>query len=166
MKWSSSFSKVAQRQFSRKQAELEDLKLVVKENIEIGKVAQFAASDGKVIDAYVHGGGKAGVLVEGEGMEADELHEIAMHIAFAKPSYLTRDEVPAEAVEKERAALLEITKSEGKPEQAWDKIVEGRVNSWFGEQVLLEQGLFGDKQTVADKIGSATITRFVLATVG
>ena len=72
-----------------------------------------------------------------------------MHIAFAKPPYLTRDEVPADDVEKERQALLDITKAEGKPEQAWPKIVEGRLNAWYKDQVLLEQGFVrDDKKTI------------------
>ncbi|MGI9598939.1 MAG: translation elongation factor Ts [Acidimicrobiales bacterium] len=145
---------------------IEDLKLTVKENIDFGPVVRYEMAPSSVIDAYIHGGGRSGVLVEAEGVEADVLHEVAMHIAFAKPSYLSRDEVPAEDIEKEREALLEITKNEGKPEAAWPKIVEGRINSWLGERVLLEQGLFGDKETVAAKIGDGTITRFSLAQVG
>lgn len=144
---------------------IEDLKLVVKENIDFGPVVRFEAADG-VIDAYLHGGGKVGVLVQGQGVDADLLHEIAMHVAYAKPTYLSRDDVPAEEVERERSALLEITKNEGKPEAAWDKIVDGRLNAWFGERVLLEQGVFGEKETVQAKIGDGTITRFVLAQVG
>ena len=88
-----------------------------------------------------------------------------MHCAFAKPRYLSRDEVP-EAIEKERANLLEITKAEGKPEAAWPKIVDGRVNAWLGSQVLLEQGVHGDKETVAQRIGSGKIDRFVMAVIG
>ncbi len=151
---------------SEKQSTLEDLQLEIKENIEIGKVAHFEAVEGRLIDAYLHGGGRAGVLIEGEGISAEVLHELALHVAFAKPRFLTRDEVPAEELAKEEAALLEITKNEGKPEAAWAKIVEGRVNSWFGEMVLLEQGLFGDKEKVSDKIGAGTITRFALAMIG
>ncbi len=148
------------------QSRIDDLKLNVKENIELGLVAHYAKSADTVIDAYLHGGGRAGVLIEAEGVDADTLHEIALHVAFGKPRYLTRDDVPTEDVEKEQAALLEITKSEGKPEAAWDKIVAGRVNSWFSESVLLEQGVFGDKETVAAKIGSGEIKRFALAMVG
>ncbi len=151
---------------SERAEEIENLKLTVKENIEFGSVVRYEQAPNTVIDAYIHGGGRSGVLLEAEGVDADVLHEVAMHVAFAKPSFLTRDDVPAEEVDKERAALLEITKNEGKPEAAWDKIVEGRVNSWLGERVLLEQGLFGDKETVAAKIGGGTITRFVLAQVG
>lgn len=149
-----------------KDGELEDLKLTVKENIEVGNVSVFAKTEANGLDAYLHGGGQAGVLIEAEGVAPEVLHEIAMHIAFAKPAYLSRDEVPAEDIEKERAALLEITKSEGKPEQAWDKIVEGRVGAWLGERVLLEQGVFGEKEKVKAKIGDGAISRFVFVKVG
>ncbi len=145
---------------------IEELKLSTKENLEVGTVARFEAVDGRMIDAYLHGGGRAGVLIEAEGVDPEVLHEIALHIAFAKPTSLSRDEIPESEVEAERNALLEITKSEGKPEASWDKIVEGRLGAWFAERVLLEQGVFGEKEKVADKIGDGTIYRFVLATVG
>ena len=91
----------------------------------------------------------------------------AVHIAFAKPPYLTRDEVPADAVEKERQALLDITKAEGKPEQAWPKIVEGRLNAWFKDQVLLEQGFVrDDKTSITQLLGGATIVRFAQVYIG
>jgi elongation factor Ts len=149
------------------EAALEDLKLNVKENLELGTVARFEKTGANEVDAYLHGPGTAGVLIEAEGVDAETLHQIALHIAFGKPRYLTRDHVPAEDVDKERAALLEITKSEGKPEAAWDKIVEGRVNSWFAESVLMEQGMFGDsKDKVAGQVGGGAIKRFALAMVG
>ena len=147
------------------EAELEDLKPNVKENIEVGTAVQYLTPEGAVLDAYLHGA-KAGVLIEATGVDAEVLHEIALHVAFAKPTYLSRDEVPADDVEKERAVLLEITKKEGKPEQAWDKIVEGRVNSWFSDRVLLEQGVFGEKEKVAEKIGAGSIHSFTLAMIG
>ncbi len=151
---------------SKFDATIEDLKLTIKENIEIGTVAHIPAVEGRKIDAYIHGGGTAGVLVEAEGVDDELLHEIALNVAFAKPTYLNREDVPAEEVEKERAALLEITKSEGKPEQAWEKIVDGRVNSWLAERVLTEQGMFGEKEKVASKIGDGTINSFVFAQIG
>ena len=149
-----------------KAAELEDMKLTATETIQYGSVVRLEKAEGAIIDAYVHVGGRMGVLVEATGVDPEVLHEIALHIAFARPTFLSRDEVPADEVAKEEAALLEITKSEGKPEQAWPKIVEGRLNSWFAERVLLEQGVFGDKVTVKAKIGDGVITRFVLAEVG
>jgi elongation factor Ts len=148
------------------QANLDNLRLATKENIEVGTVVRYEAADGAIVDSYLHGGGRAGVLIEGRNVDSGVLHEIALHVAFAKPAYLTRQEVPAEAVEKERAALLEITRGEGKPEAAWPKIVEGRLNAWFAERVLLEQGVLGEKDTVQQRIGAGTITRFALAAVG
>ena len=147
-------------------AELESLKLTVKENIDVGTVVHYESPSDAIIDAYLHGEGRAGVLIEAHGVNAEVLHEIALHVAFAKPTYLDRSDVPEAEVEKEQAALLEITKAEGKPEQAWPKIVEGRLNAWFADRVLLEQGVFGEKETVASKIGDGSITRFTLAMVG
>jgi elongation factor Ts len=152
-----------------KSSALDDLKLTTKENIALGKVARIEAAPGNLIDTYLHvqdGRGVNGVIIEASGVDAETLHDIALHIAFAKPSSLSRDEIPAELVEKERASLLEITKAEGKPEQAWGKIVDGRVNAWFGDRVLLEQGIFGEKETVAQKIGAGSIVRFVQAFTG
>ena len=148
---------------------IDDLRLVIKENIEVGQVALFQAADGNVIDTYLHvqdGRGVNGVVVEGSGVDQETLHQVALHIAFAKPMQLTRDEVSSELVEAERAALLEITKAEGKPEQAWDKIVEGRLTGWFRETVLLEQGLHGDKTSVADTLNGGSIERFAQAYLG
>ena len=66
----------------------------------------------------------------------------------------------------EREGFEALTIKEGKPEQAIPKIVEGRLNSWYAERVLPEQGLFGDKQTVQERLGDATIVRFVQAYIG
>ena len=148
---------------------LDDLRVTIKENIELGAVERIEAADGTLLDTYLHvqdGRGVNAVVVEGSGVGQDDLHQVALHIAFAKPTYLSRDEVPAEEVDKERAALLEITKAEGKPEQAWDKIVDGRLRGWFGERVLLEQGLHGDKTAVKDSLGGGSIVRFVQVVIG
>ena len=150
-------------------AALDDLRLAIKENIEVGRVELIEAADGNLLDTYLHvqdGRGVNGVVVEGAAIEQDTLHQVSLHVAFAKPSALTRDEVPAELVDKERAALLDITKAEGKPEQAWDKIVEGRLTGWFRDSVLLEQGLHGDKVAVKDSLGGGEIVRFVQAYLG
>lgn len=151
------------------QEDIETLKIAKRENIELGKVARIEAADGSLIDTYLHrqdGRGVIGVIIEASGVDQETLHELALHCAFAKPLYLSRDEVPAEDIEKERANLLEITKAEGKPEAAWPKIVDGRVNAWLAAQVLLEQGVHGDKETVAQRIGSGTIHRFAMAVIG
>jgi len=149
--------------------ELDTLKISKKENIELGTVAQIVAADGNVLDTYQHtqdGRGTTGVVVEAKGIDDEMAHELALHIAFAKPTALGRDEIPADEVEAEKAALLDITKAEGKPEQAWDKIVEGRMTAWFGDRVLPDQGWMGEKEKVKDKLGSGEVVRFVLATIG
>ena len=148
---------------------IDDLRLSIKENIEVGRVSLIEAGDGNMIDTYLHvqdGRGVNGVMVEGSGVDQETLHQVALHIAFAKPTTLTRAEVPSDLVDKERAALLEITKAEGKPEQAWDKIVEGRLTGWFRETVLLEQGLHGDKTSVGDTLAGGSIERFTQAYLG
>ena len=133
-------------------------------------MALIDAADGATVDAYLHtdqtGAASTASSIEAQGVERRALHEIALHIAFAKPAALTRDEVAAEAIEAEREAALGVTKAEGKPEQAWDKIVDGRVNKWLSERVLLEQGVFGEKETVRRTIGDGSITRFAQAYIG
>jgi elongation factor Ts len=150
--------------------DLEDLKIAKKENIEVGQVVRIEAADGNILDSYLHiqdGRGVNAVLVELAGGTRELAHDLAVHIAFAKPPYLTRDEVPADSVEKERAALLEITKAEGKPEAAWPKIVDGRLNAWYKDQVLLEQGFVRDeKSTISQVLGDATLVRFAQVYIG
>ena len=116
---------------------------------------------------------QVGVLVQYTG-KTDEAGDadargIGMQIAAMRPRFLTRDEVPAEVVDSERRIAEETAKEEGKPEKALPKIVEGRVNSFFKDFVLLEQSSVVDnKKTVkqiADEAG-LTITRFVRFEVG
>ncbi|MCB1284848.1 MAG: translation elongation factor Ts [Microthrixaceae bacterium] len=150
-------------------SELEDLKISKKENIELGKVARYEAAEGNVLDSYTHeqdGRGTVGVLVEISGADEELAHEIALHIAFAKPQALSRDEIDPALVETAREGFEELTRKEGKPEQAIPKIVEGRVSSWYAERVLPEQGMFGDKETVQDRLGQGSIVRFALASIG
>jgi elongation factor Ts len=90
-----------------------------------------------------------------------------VHIAFARPRYLRREDVPADVVEKERATLEIVTRNEGKPEQAIAKVVEGRVNGFFKDICLLEQPYAkDDKLSIAQFIGSAQIVRFAQVEIG
>jgi len=148
---------------------LDELKLTLKENLEFGTVERVEAAEGNDLDTYLHvqdGRGVNAVVVEGKGVPAENLHQVSLHVAFAKPLYLITDEVPSDDVEKERESLLEITKAEGKPEQAWEKIVSGRLRGWFSNKVLLEQGLNGEKTPVKDTLGGGSIVRFVQVTIG
>jgi elongation factor Ts len=152
---------------------VDDLRLSLKENIEVGKVVRFAAGPDHVLDTYLHiqnGRGVNGVIVELTGGPVELAHDVAVHIAFGKPAYLRRQEVPADEVASERAALEAQTRNEGKPEKALPKIVEGKLNGWYKRVpggVLLEQPYArDDKQTVAQVLGGAQIVRFAQATVG
>jgi len=148
---------------------IDDVRLSIKENVSVGKVALVEGNDNHLVDTYLHvqdGRGVNGVLVEGSGVDQETLHQVALHIAFAKPTVLSRDEIPEDLVEQERNSLLEVTKAEGKPEQAWDKIVDGRLTAWYKESVLLEQGLHGDKTTIQETIGEGQIVRFEQAFIG
>jgi elongation factor Ts len=150
--------------------EVDQMKITKKENIEVGKVVRWEVGEGNAVDTYLHvqdGRGVNAVLVELSGGSTELAHDIAVHIAFTKPEYLTRDDVPADQVEAERATLTDITRAEGKPEQALEKIVEGRLTGWFKERVLLEQGFVRDeKQTITQLLGDATLVRFAQVFIG
>jgi len=155
---------------AERSAILDDLKIVLKEKIELGEVVRFEAAPGNVLDSYLHvqgGRGVNGVLVEMSGASAELAHDVAVHVGFARPKYLTRDEVPADVVEKERATLETLSRNEGKPEAALPKIVEGRINGFFKDIALLEQPYAkDDKQSVKQFIGSATIVRYAQVEIG
>ena len=150
--------------------QLDDLKILLKEKIELGEVVRFEASAGNIMDSYVHVQGGRGVnvvLVEMKGATEELAHDIAVHIAFARPKYLTREEVPADAVAAERATLETATRNEGKPEAAIGKIVEGKLNGFYKDLCLLEQPYAkDDKKSVKQVIGSATIVRFSQIEIG
>ncbi|HEX8242367.1 MAG TPA: translation elongation factor Ts, partial [Longimicrobium sp.] len=114
------------------------------------KAAKRAERETKegAVGSYIHMGGRIGVLVE-VGCETDFVarnqdfqtlvREIAMHIAAASPVAVRREDFPAELVERERAVYLEQTKESGKPEQIWNRIVDGKLEKFYAEQALLEQ---------------------------
>ena len=155
---------------AERSAILEDLKITLKEKIELGDVVRVEAAAGNVLDSYQHvqgGRGVNAVLVEIAGGSVDLAHDIAVHIAFARPRYLNRDEVPAAEVDKERATLETITRNEGKPDAAIPKIVEGRLNGFFKDVCLLEQPYAkDDKQSVKQVLGSASIVRYAQVEIG
>jgi elongation factor Ts len=146
------------------------LAVVIGEKIELGRVASF---DGQVA-TYMHRRASdlppaVGVLVEYEGDNADAARGVAMQIAAMRPRYLTRDEVPADIVAKEREIAEATSREEGKPEQAIPKITEGRLNGFFKEQVLLEQASVQDnKKTVKAILDEAGVTlkRFAHIEIG
>ncbi len=150
--------------------EIDRLRVTLKENISIGRVRRLVAEDGQVVDTYLHqqaGRGVNAVAVVIDGGDEDLAHNIAVHIAFTKPAYLSRDDVPEADITAERATVAEISRNEGKPEAALDKIVDGRMNGWFKERVLLDQSYVRDeKQTIAGMLGSARIVAFAQVVIG
>ena len=151
-------------------SKIDDLKITLKEKIEVGETIRFEAASGNVLDFYNHiqgGRGVNGVIVEMSGATQELAHDVAVHIAFARPRYLSREDVPADVVEKERATLEIVTRNEGKPEQAIAKVVEGRVNGFFKDICLLEQPYAkDDKLSIAQFIGTAQIVRFAQVEIG
>ncbi len=155
---------------AERNSQLEELKVTLKENISIGQVKRIEAADGNILDSYQHiqgGRGVNGVLVEVAGGTTDLAHDVAVHIAFARPQYLSRDDVPADVLEAERETLTTITRNEGKPEAALEKIVEGRVQGFFKDVALLDQPYAkDDKLSVSQFLGSATIISFAQVEIG
>jgi elongation factor Ts len=149
------------------------------EKVELGRIARFETSDG-VLDAYKHvqsERGIIGVLVELGGVDPTDAkarevaHDLALHIASAAPRYVSRDDVPADDVERERAILEAQTREEGKPEQAIGKIVDGKLGGFFKSIVLAEQPFVRDPKTtigalVATLGTDASVRRFSRVKIG
>jgi elongation factor Ts len=150
--------------------EIDTLKITLKENISVGRVVSIEAPADGVIDTYLHlqaGRGVNAVVVALEGGTEALAHDIAAHIAFARPTYLSRDDVPEADVAAERETVEKIARNEGKPDAALPKIVEGRLNGWYKERVLLDQAYVKDeKQTIAKLLGSAKVTEFAQIVIG
>jgi len=147
---------------------IEDASASIKEKLELGRYALLA---GEYVATYLHKSDRdlpptIGVLVLLDGANEEVGKDIAQQIAAAGAQYVTRDEVPADIVEKERRIAEEITREEGKPEQTIPKIVEGRVGAFFKDVVLTEQASVKDpKQTVksvlaAGKVNVKAFARF------
>src|SRR5581483_8185384 len=155
---------------------VDDLKITLKENIQVGRVVRVEAGAGNALAVYNHkqqGRGVNGVIVELSGPGADEslAYDVAQTAAFTKPTYVKRADVPEAEVEAEREALLKEVQNEGKPEAAWPKILEGKLNGWFKRYpggVLLEQPFFvrDEKQSVEKGLGDATIVTFAQVMIG
>ena len=142
------------------------------------KRAGRVASEG-IVESYIHGGGRIGVLVE-VNCETDFVaqnekfrafvKDVAMQIAASSPLYVSKEDVPQEAIEKEKEVLRQQALNEGKPEKIVDKMVEGRISKFYDEYCLLEQQFVKDPEIkVKDLLNSLvavigekiTIRRFV-----
>ncbi len=126
------------------------------ENMNIRRFVRFEVEKG-VVASYIHAGGKIGVLVElaGDGdAEAmqDLARQLAMHVAAANPQYLSREDVPAEIVDREKDIMRTKALESGKPENIVEKIIVGQLNKFFGEVCLLEQQFVIDTDKKVGKV--------------
>ncbi len=150
---------------------IEEASTSIKEKIELGRYARL---DGGYVTTYLHRSDRdlpptLGVLVQLDAANEAVAKDLAQQIAATPAQYVTRDEVPAELVEKERRIAEEITREEGKPEQAIPKIVDGRVNAFFKDIVLTEQASVKDpKQSIKSVLaaGGVNVQAFARFRVG
>ena len=142
-----------------------DLVARIGENIEVVGAARLEAGSGEVLASYIHPPAqKIGVLVRAEA-SPDLARLVAMHISFANPRFVSREEVPADEVEAERAILEKLPDLEGKPDEVKDKIVEGRLTKgYFADTVLTDQPwIHNPDQTVGQALAEhgAAVREFV-----
>ena len=150
---------------------LDNANATIGEKIEVKRVSRV---DAPVVVSYLHKTSpdlpaQIGVLVGAEGGDEQIARDVAMHIAAFSPTVLTRDEVDPATVEQERRVAEATAKEEGKPEAALPKIVEGRVNGFFKENVLVEQPFAKDAKKTVEKVlaeAGTKVTSFVRYRVG
>jgi hypothetical protein len=135
----------------------------LKENISLGRVYRLEAGPDEVVETYIHnqaGRGVNAVAVVVKGAQQEVAHEIACTLPSRNRSISKREEVPQAEVDAERKTIEEISRNEGKPEAALPKIIEGRLNGWFKERVLLEQPYVKDEKQPWRSSWGATISAF------
>ncbi len=133
--------------------------LTIGENLNIRRFVRYEGP----VSAYIHGGGRIGVLVQFEADDAvagkpefaELAKDIAMQVAAAMPSYLDRDSVPADVLEKEKEILSAQARNEGKPENIIEKMVNGRINKFYTENCLVDQVFVKDSDLTITKLLAA-----------
>ena len=143
----------------------------LKEKLELGRYARF---EGGYVTSYLHRSDAAlpptiGVLVQIDTANAEVATDLAQQVAAMRPLYVRREDVPADVVEKERRIAEQITRDEGKPEQAIPKITEGRLNAFFKDVVLTEQAFVKDQKTTVKQLlasNKVSVTAFARFQVG
>ena len=144
---------------------------IIGEKIAVRRFVRYE-SEG-FLESYIHLGGKLGVMLdmacEASDAAKEVAHDITLQIAFTKPAYLTKEEVSAETLEKEKAVLKQQAMNEGKPEAIAEKMVMGRIKKFYEENCLLEQAFIkDDSKKVSDllKGANASIAKFVFFVMG
>jgi elongation factor Ts len=139
------------------------------------KKADKATQQG-LVACYIHAGDQVGVMVEVNCQTdfaartpqfREFAHNVAMQVAAMRPRWVSRDDVPADALERERAVLIEQAKTEGKPQNIAEKMVEGKIRKFMAANALLEQPFVrDDKKAVKELLGGAKVTAFARFAVG
>lgn len=163
---------LARSDAERLRKRLNELRAKIGENVGVARVARLEAGPEEVIGRYLHFGNRIGVLIVLTGGGNEELaRELAMHVAAAAPVAVRPEDIPEELRDRERTVLLEQARSEGKPPEIVEKIVEGRMRKFYEEQALLWQGFVKDPdRQVRDLLAEAgedvDVRRFVRFEVG
>jgi elongation factor Ts len=150
---------------------IEEAGASLKEKLELGRYARF---EGGYVTSYLHRSDASlpptlGVLVQLDQDNAEVAKDLAQQVAAMRPLYTTREDVPADVVEKERRIAEQITRDEGKPEQAIPKIVEGRLGAYFKDVVLTEQAFVKEQKTTIRQVlaqNGVAVTGFARFQVG
>ncbi len=143
------------------------------EKIILNRLERIEAGSGNQLNSYIHGGGKIGVVVEGAGgITPEALHDVALHVAAAEPRFVSRDEVTEDLLETEREIALKQAVDQGKPEEIAKRIVEGKMEKFFVQEVLLDQAFAKEtgksvSEYLKENAGDdATVVRFVRFKLG
>ena len=144
---------------------------VIGEKIAVRRFVRYETNG--FLASYIHLGGKLGVILDmaGEATDAakEVAHEVTLQVAFTKPSFLTKEEVSEEALEKEKAVLKQQAINEGKPEAIAEKMVMGRIKKYYEENCLVEQAFIkDDSKKVADLLKGAntSVNKFAFYVMG
>ena len=142
---------------------------IIGEKIAVRRFVRYETAG--FMESYIHLGGKLGVMLDMNGeatAEAKEIaHDVTLQIAFTKPAYLTKDEVSADTLEKEKAVLKQQAMNEGKPEAIAEKMVMGRIKKFYEENCLLEQAFIkDDSKKVSDLLKGVSINKFAFFVMG
>jgi len=143
------------------------------ENIVLSRLEHVAAAAGNRLNSYIHGGGKIGVVIEGNAAVSPEaLHDVALHVAAAEPRFVNRAEVTQDVLDAEHEIALKQAMEQGKPEEIAKRIVAGKMEKFFVQEVLLEQAFAKDPEVSVGQYlkksggDTATVLRFVRYRLG
>lgn len=152
---------------------ISQLVATIGENIVLNRIAIINANEGNTLSSYIHGGGSIGVVVEGStDAGAEVLHDVALHIAASEPRFVSRDEVTDDLLATEKEIALKQAVDQGKPPEIAEKMVSGKMEKFFENEVLLEQPFAKDTSvSVGEHVrnaggADATVVAFVRFKLG